>query len=640
MASHARRTAVRRVVKREFLATILRDAAPLDLRIVGRTLLHAALVGVVAGPGGRGVLRRARVRAAAPARGPGRLPPAARPRRDVPARAGRGAPVPPVAAGAAAGGRRAGGRPRLAAGARDARRRRRRDDRRRSTSRAASCASASSGSRRWRRSSRSAPAARAGARGRPCRSAARSARWSAGVLRVARASGASSWSPAWRPASRRCSARRSAPRCSRSRCSTATTSSPTRSSRRSSPASSPTRWSSRSSASRRCSRTRRVPVRPGAPPALRPAGAAGRGAWRSLFLASLRGGAVGVAAARRCRSGRARGSAAWRSGCSACRSSCSSAGGVHQPGQGLGLLRRRLRRRADGHQRRRPGCRSAGRAPGCCCCCALAKIFAASLTIGSRRQRGRLRAVAGDRRPLRRRVRARGAAAVGRPAHRSRRLRAGRHGHVLRRHRARAAVGAGAGVRARRQLRPARAADARRGDRLRRAAQAHALPRAGADPARLAGAPGRATCPTCCARRWSPRSCGRCAPSAAAADAVAVPGDSADVDASGGRPSKRRRRSSLRADHDLRAAAEALLTHEPARDARARCRRGAWSATSTRRTSRGGTWRRRREDAGVGRVSQGLPSPRPSPADGRDSPKDARLSQGPSGPLSPSAGEG
>ncbi len=39
----------RRVVKGEFLVTILRDAAPVDLRIVGRTLLHAALVGAVAG---------------------------------------------------------------------------------------------------------------------------------------------------------------------------------------------------------------------------------------------------------------------------------------------------------------------------------------------------------------------------------------------------------------------------------------------------------------------------------------------------------------------------------------------------------------------------------------------------------------
>lgn len=40
---------LRSVVKGEFLATILRDAAPVDLRIVGRTLLQAALVGAVAG---------------------------------------------------------------------------------------------------------------------------------------------------------------------------------------------------------------------------------------------------------------------------------------------------------------------------------------------------------------------------------------------------------------------------------------------------------------------------------------------------------------------------------------------------------------------------------------------------------------
>jgi CIC family chloride channel protein len=37
------------VVSREFLTTILKEATPVDLRIVGRTLLHAALVGVAAG---------------------------------------------------------------------------------------------------------------------------------------------------------------------------------------------------------------------------------------------------------------------------------------------------------------------------------------------------------------------------------------------------------------------------------------------------------------------------------------------------------------------------------------------------------------------------------------------------------------
>ncbi|HTA20994.1 MAG TPA: chloride channel protein, partial [Polyangia bacterium] len=37
------------VVAREFLATVLKQATPVDLRIVGRTLVHAALVGIVAG---------------------------------------------------------------------------------------------------------------------------------------------------------------------------------------------------------------------------------------------------------------------------------------------------------------------------------------------------------------------------------------------------------------------------------------------------------------------------------------------------------------------------------------------------------------------------------------------------------------
>src|SRR6266446_3919694 len=37
------------VVTREFLTTLLKEAAPVDLRIVGRTLLHAALVGLAAG---------------------------------------------------------------------------------------------------------------------------------------------------------------------------------------------------------------------------------------------------------------------------------------------------------------------------------------------------------------------------------------------------------------------------------------------------------------------------------------------------------------------------------------------------------------------------------------------------------------
>jgi len=38
-----------RVVNREFLATVLREAAAVDLRLAGRTLLHAAVVGLLAG---------------------------------------------------------------------------------------------------------------------------------------------------------------------------------------------------------------------------------------------------------------------------------------------------------------------------------------------------------------------------------------------------------------------------------------------------------------------------------------------------------------------------------------------------------------------------------------------------------------
>ncbi|MEA2699283.1 MAG: chloride channel protein family [Myxococcales bacterium] len=45
---------MRRVVNREFLASVLRDAAPVDLRLAGRTLLHAAVIGMLAGLMGAG----------------------------------------------------------------------------------------------------------------------------------------------------------------------------------------------------------------------------------------------------------------------------------------------------------------------------------------------------------------------------------------------------------------------------------------------------------------------------------------------------------------------------------------------------------------------------------------------------------
>ena len=51
---------MKRVVGRELLTTILREAAPADLRIVGRTLLHAAIVGVAAGLMGAAFFARSR----------------------------------------------------------------------------------------------------------------------------------------------------------------------------------------------------------------------------------------------------------------------------------------------------------------------------------------------------------------------------------------------------------------------------------------------------------------------------------------------------------------------------------------------------------------------------------------------------
>ena len=73
------------------------------------------------------------------------------------------------------------------------------------------------------------------------------------------------------------------------------------------------------------------------------------------------GGAVPVVAAHRAardrvaaasRAGRARRWAGWRSASSACRSSCSSAGALAQPGQGLGLLGGGYGAVAGGDQRR------------------------------------------------------------------------------------------------------------------------------------------------------------------------------------------------------------------------------------------------------------------------------------------------
>ena len=99
---------------------------------------------------------------------------------------------------------------------------------------------------------------------------------------------------------------------------------------------------------------------------------------------------------------------------------------VAQPGPGARPARRRLRRRADRDQRRRLAADRVGGRRACSLLLCLAKLVASSLTIGSGGSAGDFAPVAGDRRPVRRRVRPRGAAAARRSAHRSGRVRAGR----------------------------------------------------------------------------------------------------------------------------------------------------------------------------------------------------------------------
>ena len=184
-----------------------------------------------------------------------------------------------------------------------------------------------------------------------------------------------------------------------------------------------------------------------------------------------------TAGAHRSRPGRARRSAASRSA-SFCVPIIVFVGWrLAQPGQGLGLLGGGYGAVQVAITRRQLVAARLDAAPRCCCFSASRRSSPSSLTIGTGGSAGDFAPVAGHRRPLRRRLRPRRAAAAARSAHRSGRLRAGRDGDLLRRHRAHAAVVAGPGLRAGRQLRPARAAHAGRGDRLRRAAQAVALPR-------------------------------------------------------------------------------------------------------------------------------------------------------------------
>ena len=228
-----------------------------------------------------------------------------------------------------------------------------------------------------------------------------------------------------------------------------------------------------------------LPVRHQAPAALRPAGAAGVDAGRAV-RDDLAGRskddrrahhpAVGAPGP-----GRPGGRRLLRPHHRPRRLAAGAAGPGARPPRG------RVWRRAGGdHRRQLAAARLDGRAAAVFSLPGQDHVVVADDRLG--RQRRRLRPGAGDRRPLRRRLRPGRPAGAARPAHRSGRLCAGGDGDLLRRHRPHAAVVTGPGLRAGRKLRPARAAHAGRGDRLRRPAQAVALHRPGQEPARIARA--------------------------------------------------------------------------------------------------------------------------------------------------------
>ena len=119
---------MKKVVGRELLTTILREATPPDLRIVGRTLAHAAIVGAAAGLMGAAFFATLELVQRLVLEDLGGYRPLRASGETFLPEIGHARPLPPLAAGAAAGGGRAGGRHLLAAGARDLRRRRRRHD--------------------------------------------------------------------------------------------------------------------------------------------------------------------------------------------------------------------------------------------------------------------------------------------------------------------------------------------------------------------------------------------------------------------------------------------------------------------------------------------------------------------------------
>ena len=120
---------------RELLTTILKDATPPELRVVGRTLYHAAMVGLAAGLMGAGFFATLEFVQRLLLENLGGYRPLRASGETFMGELGHVQPLPAVARRPAPRRRRADRRHLLAAGARDLRRRRRRDDQRLSSRR-------------------------------------------------------------------------------------------------------------------------------------------------------------------------------------------------------------------------------------------------------------------------------------------------------------------------------------------------------------------------------------------------------------------------------------------------------------------------------------------------------------------------
>ena len=165
---------------------------------------------------------------------------------------------------------------------------------------------------------------------------------------------------------------------------------------------------------------RDVSVRPRAPAALRAAGRPRLGRRERASSATLRARPAADRAAARSRRGASRRSGGLALGVFATPDHHARRPAPRAARAGARDPRRRLRRGAGRDHRRAVVPARAGAASSCSLLLGVVKIVATSLTVGTRRQRGRLRPVARHRRALRRRVRARRAAPLPRSAHRSR----------------------------------------------------------------------------------------------------------------------------------------------------------------------------------------------------------------------------